>query len=314
MTVAEGIMEDALIKVAAFVVTIVVGYIAGRSGKLGSRPGVTVSTIVFNFTLPCAVIHAFGAAEFDTSLLILVPIGFACAAVPYLVTTLITLKRPREERVFLMMGGNSFNIGCFALPFIQTVFPAPMAVTACLFDAGNSVVGTGGSYAVTGLIASEKPVNHPVKFLAKRLFSSAAFDCYVVLLVLAIAGIRIPEPIVTFTEPIAGANACLAMLMLGLMLSLRVDSQKIKLVAQDIALRVVFSAILTALVWTFLPFDATTKAVVSIMLWAPATAISTTFTLWLGGDAGLAGFANAITIVIGVVAAVVILLTTGVIA
>ena len=50
------------------------------------------------------------------------------------------------------------------------------------------------------------------------------------------------------------------------------------------------------------------------MLWAPATAISTTFTLWLGGDAGLAGFANAITIVIGVVAAVVILLTTGVIA
>ena len=305
-------MEDALIKVAAFVVTIVVGYIAGRSGKLGSRPGVTVSTIVFNFTLPCAVIHAFGAAEFDTSLLILVPIGFACAAVPYLVTMLITLKRPREERVFLMMGGNSFNIGCFALPFIQTVFPAPMAVTACLFDAGNSVVGPGGSYA--GLIASEKPVEHPVKFLAKRLFSSAAFDCYVVLLVLAIAGIRIPEPIVTFTEPIAGANACLAMLMLGLMLSLRVDSQKLKLVAQDIAIRVVFSAILTALVWAFLPFDATTKAVVSIMLWAPATAISTTFTLWLGGDAGLAGFANAITIVIGVVAAVVILLTTGVIA
>ena len=307
-------MEDALIKIAAFVAAIAVGYIAGRSGKLGSRPGVTVSNLVFNFTLPCAVIHAFGAVDFATSMLLLVPIGFACAFIPYLLTLLITLRRPREERVFFLTGSNSFNIGCFALPFIQTVFPAPMAVTACLFDAGNAVIGTAGSYALTALFASEKPVERPVRFVAKRLFSSAAFDCYVVLVALAVAGIRIPDPIVTFTEPIAAANACLAMLMLGLMLSLKIDSDRMKLVAQNLGLRIVFSVILTALAWAFLPFDYTTKVIVVIMLWAPATAISTTFTLWLGGDAGLAGFANAVTIVIGVVAAVVILATTGVLA
>ena len=305
-------MEDALIKVAAFVLCIAAGYIAGRSGKLGSRPGVTVSKLVLNFTLPCAVIHAFGSADFATSLLLLVPIGFACSFIPYLITLLITYKRPREERVFFLTGTSSFNIGCFALPFIQTVFPASLTVTACLFDAGNAVMATAGSYALTALAASEKPVEHPARFVSKRLIKSAAFDCYVVIVMLAIAGISIPDPIVTLTEPIASANACLAMLMLGLMLSLKVDAERLKLVAQDIGLRIVFSIILTVLIWAFLPFDYISKTIITIMLWAPASAVSTTFALSLGGDGGLASLANAITIVIGVIAIVVILLCTGV--
>ncbi len=305
-------MQDALIKVAAFVACIIVGYVAGRSGTLGARPGVTVSKLVLNFTLPCAIVHAFGAADFAFSMLLLVPIGFACAFVPYMVILLITLKRPREERIFFLTGANSFNIGCFALPFIQTVFPPSMAVTACLFDAGNAAIGASGSYALTGLAAAEKPVEHPVRLVLRRLLGSTAFDCYLVLLAMALVDLQVPEVIVSFTEPIAAANACLAMIMLGLTISLKVDATRLKLVAQDIGLRLMFSTILTALAWAFLPFDYTTKTVITIMLWAPASTVSTTFALWLGGDAGLSGLANAITILIGVAAAAIILAVTGV--
>ena len=56
-----------------------------------------------------------------------------------------------------------YNIGCFTLPFAQS-FLGPFAVVAtCMFDVGNSIMCTGGTYALTsGLVhTGEKyePVN-----------------------------------------------------------------------------------------------------------------------------------------------------------
>ena len=48
----------------------------GHVEKLGNMPGEFVSKIVFTFTLPCAVLHAFGAADFSPQMLLLVPLGF----------------------------------------------------------------------------------------------------------------------------------------------------------------------------------------------------------------------------------------------
>ena len=56
-------METALIKVFAFVCIIVAGYCMGHTGKLGNMPGEFVSKIVFTFTLPCSVVHAFVVAD-----------------------------------------------------------------------------------------------------------------------------------------------------------------------------------------------------------------------------------------------------------
>lgn len=77
-------METALIKVFAFVCIIVAGYCMGHTGKLGTMPGEFVSKIVFTFTLPCAVLHAFGAADFSPQMLLLVPLGFVFAFGAYL--------------------------------------------------------------------------------------------------------------------------------------------------------------------------------------------------------------------------------------
>lgn len=68
-------MEGVLIKVAAFVAIIVAGYCAGRSNSFGKRPGEVVSKIVFTFTLPCSVVHAFGSAQFSRSFLCLFLLG-----------------------------------------------------------------------------------------------------------------------------------------------------------------------------------------------------------------------------------------------
>ena len=271
-----------------------------------------MSKIVFTFTLPCAIVHAFGAAEFTHDLLILVPLGLACALIPFLAVLGLTRRSERRDRVFYLLNCCGFNIGCFCLPFVQTLFPAQLAVTTCLFDAGNAIMMTGGSYALTGLVEGKGPVEHPVRFVTKRLAKSIAFDAYIILIVLAVAGIHIPDAVVQFTAPIANANSFLAMFMLGLMIRFEVSREKLAKVARLIGLRVVVSIVASALVFAFLPFDATTRIVIVMLLWAPASAMGPTFTLWSDGDFGLAGLANAITIILGIVATTAIVLASGV--
>ena len=302
-------METALIKVLAFVCIIVAGYWMGHTGKLGNMPGEFVSKIVFTFTLPCAVLHAFGAADFSPQMLLLVPLGFVFAFGAYLVTFAITPRTKREDRTFYLLNGCGFNLGCFALPFVQAIFSPTMAVATCLYDAGNAFMMAGGSYALTGLIAGGSRVEHPVRFVAKRLFSSLPFDTYLLIIVLSVAGVRLPSELVAFTEPIANANSFLAMFMLGLMMSFSISHERMTKVARLVGLREAFSAVLTCVVWLALPVDNVMRALLTLLVWSPASALAPMYTQMSGGDGGLAGFANALTIILGVIAATLIALT-----
>ena len=92
-----------------------------------------------------------------------------------------------------------------------------------------------------------------MRFVAKRLAKSIAFDAYIILIVLAVAEIHISDAIVQFTAPIANANSFLAMFMLGLMIRFEVDRNKLAKVARLIGLRVVVSAVASVLAFSFLP-------------------------------------------------------------
>ena len=254
------------------------------------------------------------SAQFTPQLLVLVPIGLACAFVPYVVAAIVSRRCERGDRVFYMLNICGFNIGCFALPYVQALFSPEMAVAVCMFDAGNAMMMTGGAYTLTGLIAGtgKGPTEQPLKFVVKRLFSSLPFDAYLILIVLAVFDIQIPQQVVAFTEPIANANAFCAMFMLGLMIGFTSAGAKLKKVAIILGARALFSIAFCMLTLAFLPFDFMTKLVVCILLWAPASAMGPTFTLWCGGDEKLAGLSNGITIVEAIVVATAIVLATGV--
>lgn len=302
---------DVLIKVAAFVSIIVAGYYAGRSGKLGRGTGNVLSKIVFNLTLPCAVIHAFGAAEFTLDLLWLFVVAAAFNFAAYFAMFAATRHGERVARVYYLCNICGYNIGCFALPFAQAFFPPAQAVAICLFDAGNSIMMSGGTYALTSVLASEEPVEHPVRLAAKRLFSSVTVDAYLVLVTMALLRIPVPQAIVQFTEPMANANAFLAMFMLGLVTNLHVDAQKVGRLVRLLGARLVANVLFTAAVLLALPFAASVKVIVCMGVWAPIGAMDPVFTMWCKGDHGLAGLANAVSVVVAVVAMTGIVLATG---
>lgn len=304
-------MGDVLIKVAAFVSIIVAGYVSGRSGWLGKGTGSTISKIVFNLTLPCAVINAFGQVDFTRDLLWLILVGVAFTVGSYFVMFALTVRCPRQDRIFYLCNISGYNIGCFALPFVQAFFPPAQVVAICLFDSGNAFMMSGGIYALTSVFTCEERPAHPVRLVIRRLLSSVTIDAYAVLIALALAGIRIPDFVVQFTAPMAGANAFLALFMLGLMTSLEITREKVGKLLGLVSARLAFNVAFTLVALFVLPFGPAVRVVLCMGVWAPQGAMGPVFTMWCKGDHGLAGFANAISMAVSIVAMTVIVLNAG---
>lgn len=308
-------MLDVIVKVSSFVLIICIGIGAARSGRFGEGASRLVSRIVFNLTLPCAIVRAFQTAELRPELLGLIVIGFLANIVPFLASYLAYRKDPLEERVFQQANVCGLNIGCFALSFVQAFFPASGVVATCLFDAGNSLMGTGGTWALIRSLVlgtDHDRLSDRLRVFARTLFSSVPFDCYVVLIAMGLAGARLPEQLITLIDPIASANSFLSMFMIGLMIRFSVDGRRARELARVLLWRLGCAALLTVAALYALPFDGVVRQVLIVLAWAPGASTGPLYTLWAGGDEGLAGMANALTVLIGVVAMTSLVIVMGV--
>lgn len=295
-------MDSIAITIASFIGIIMLGVAAGRRGLVGSGGSELISRIVFNITLPAAIIHAFGSVAFDPSHLLLVPVGIACTFGPFLIGVLATRNTDVHDRRLYLLNIGGFNIGCFALPFVQALFPPAAVVAACMFDAGNALLMAGGSFALTQVITADEPPAHPVLGIVKRLLTSIPFVAYLSLIALALLNIRVPLEIVSLIEPVSNANAFLSLFMLGLMINFSADRSKLGKLMKLLSGRFLLSALMCTAVILFLPFEGQVLLVIAILTWAPMATMGTVFTLWANEDYGLAGLANSITVVIGIIA------------
>lgn len=308
-------MLDVIVKVSSFVLIIIVGIVAARTGKFGEGADRLISRIVFNLTLPCAIVRAFQSTELRPELLGLIVIGFLVNILPFVASYLAYRSRPLEERIFQQANVCGLNIGCFALSFVQAFFPASGVVATCLFDAGNSLMGTGGTWAlIRSLVLGTDYQNSGdrLKVFARALFSSVPFDCYLVLIAMGLTGTHLPEQVITLIDPIANANSFLSMFMIGLMIRFSVDGKRARELARVLGWRLGCAALLTAAAVFVLPFDGIVRQVLIVLAWAPAASTGPLYTLWAGGDEGLAGMANALTVLLGVIIMTTLVIMMGV--
>ena len=174
-------------------------------------------------------------------------------------------------------------------------------MAACLFDVGNAIICTGGSYAWASSVlhVGDKPLR-PVDVL-KKLGSSVPFVTYVTMLVLVMAGVQLPGGLVEFISPIAAANPFAAMLMIGAMFDMDLRPEYLRRVGQAVGLRLASALLVALTVYHFAPLPLEIRQVLAVMVFAPASVISPAFTAKCGGDGGLASCINSITILCGVV-------------
>lgn len=289
-------MTSVLFKSFSFVLIIFLTYYLKRIGFFEEKDSDVVSKILINITLPAAIIHSFQGFSKDIPFLPIILLGFFCCLLPMLFAAFFTRKTPASLRSYMLITAGGFNIGCFALPFVQNFFDAKSAAITCIFDIGNALLVTGGSYTIaSSLLHIDKEKITPVTII-KKLTRSVSFDTYLLLLLLTAFGLSIPSGLDTLITPIASANGFVAMALTGLLLELKIDREKYKPLLAVLLLRLIFAGMFSCFFYFFLPFPFYIRQTLAVVAFAPSSALAPVFVEKCHGDSALSSLTASITI------------------
>lgn len=260
----------ALFDVLGYVALIFLGLILRLTGAVPKEAIRPLTMLLLYVTLPAVILRALVGTEF----------------------------RPEYVGIFLL-GLGGYNIGIFAMPFTSGFLPPEGFLALCLFDAGNSVMCTGGTYA---LVCREKSGEWKteLKNMALRFFSSGPICAYILALLLNLGDVTFARPVSHFLDIIANANAFLGMTLVGLSIDLRIDVEKLKRGLAMVFWRYVVNALLAVGVVLAAPWpDVIVKAVVLVLM-APLPAMGLIFTIKAKLDWSLSANLNTVSIFISV--------------
>ena len=170
-----------------------------------------------------------------------------------------------------------------------------------MFDVGNSISCTGGSYALTTMAINDSNEKNSLKNIFEKLYKSVPFMTYILMLILAIIGIKIPAPIISITSLIGAANGFMAMLMVGLMFEISFKWDYISKAFFILIIRYIFAGITAFIFYNFLPFSLVIRQVLVIAIFAPISALSSYFTEKCDGNSGLSSFASSLSIIFSII-------------
>ena len=304
-------MEQVLMKASAFVFIIIIGYILKKKRFFEPEDYRIVTKIVINITLPAAIINSFGSFQKDDSLFVLVILGLVCNMIMVFLGYILSKKKGDKIRALYMLNLSGYNIGAFTLPFVQNFLGAFGVIAVCMFDIGNSISCTGGSYAVTTAVIGGKEKASFTQSI-KKLLSSVPFVTYTTMLVLALVNIHIPKEIISITSVIGAANGFCSMLMIGMMFEIKFRYDYLSKAGFILAVRYITSGIMAFIFYRFMPFPLEIRQVLAIAVFAPVSALSAVFTEKCGGDVGIAGFTSSASIIISITIITFLLVTMGI--
>ena len=293
-------MFSVFIRAFSFTLVILIGVVMRSTGLVAADAGNSVKKFLIYVTLPCAIITNFSAIEsMGMEMVLIAVLGIVVNVIMIAVGAIVTRKRSKGEQAMYMLCLPAFNIGAFCLPFVQSFLPALGSVTACMFDVGNSVMCTGGTYAFVAEYTSTSSKKQGIDFrsFARRLITSPPLVAYVVMFILSVIHFEMPQVVLTLIEPMTKANTFVAMLMLGLLFHIEFKKEYIGEIMKMIALRHLFAVICALVIYFFLPFDLIIRQTLVLTCFAPMSAVAPAYTGMCGGDEGMASCANSLTII-----------------
>lgn len=306
-------MVTVLLKALTFIVVFALGYVLKKIGLFGSKDYNVLKKIMVNVTLPCSVLTAFGNFENNLVLYLVCLLGLGCNIILVFVGYLASRKKDNPTKALYMICTGDYNIGAFAMPFAQQFFGSLGVMTTAMFDMGNAIMCTGGSYMLTSsMIEVENGEKVTLKDMIKKLFSSVPFCTYVLVFVLGFLSLKIPEGVVSFIKPAANAHSFISMFMVGLMLEINIDKSILAEVMKVLSLRYVMAAIFACIFLFVLPFESEMRNALAVVAFAPISIIGSTFTEKAGGSAVQASLGVSISILISVVIMTIMVIGLGV--
>lgn len=298
-------ITEVLMKALAFVAIIAMGYGLKRAGFFHAKDFYLLSKIVIKITLPAAIVANFSKISMEGSMLILCVFGLICNGVLLAIAYCINLTKSGKQKAFDMLNMTGYNIGNFTMPFVQSFLgPVGFAATS-LFDAGNSVMCTGVTYSLASTVSNGNGGGAGAgsfRTVLKTLVSSVPFDTYVIMTLLTVLHLKLPDVVILFAETAGGANAFLALLMIGIGFEIHMDKEKMAEILKILIIRYGTAFAFSLGFFFLLPFPLEVRQALAIVVLAPVSSVSPAFTGKVGGDVELSSAINSLTIVISIVA------------
>lgn len=212
------------------------------------------ATLVLNITLPSLVIVNLNKAELDLSLSILPIMMIIFGVLAKIIVIWCFLNHDNQVRGTVGMMTASLNIGLFAYPLVEAIWPEKGMIYFGMADIGGAIIMFGVTYFV-GSYFSEGSDSFDFKYLGKNIVKSVPLMTYMIMFILNLLNIHFPKPVIDFFSVLSQANMPLSMLLLGLMLSFNIEKRYLPLVLKYLSLHYGLGLIAGLLVYFFLPVD-----------------------------------------------------------
>ena len=288
-------MQEILVKAGCYIAIILLGMALRRIGFFKESDFSVLSKIVIKITLPASVLANTAGMEIAPELLVLVGLGLGCAVIQVCIGWLMNRKNSKEQQAFEMLNLSGYNIGVFAMPFVGGFLGSTGVLTCSLFDGGSAVVTLGGAFGIASAV--KDGVGFDAKRIVRALGTSVPFLTYLAVNLMNILRIPVPGPIVSCAGIIGGANAFLAMLMIGVGFQLNLDREKTGRAIRLLTVRYVLAAVMALVFWFLLPFDAEVRKTLVLLSFAPIPSSVPGFTAEMKSDVGLSCTLNSLSII-----------------
>lgn len=234
------------------ILLIALGYLLKRINFIKSADSQVLSTLVLNVTLPSLVIVNLNSANLDLSFSILPIMMLIYGILAKVIIVALFRKYDNHVKSSVGMMAASLNIGLFAYPLVETIWPENGMIYFGMADIGGAIIMFGVTYFV-GSYYSEGSDQFNFKFLGKKLISSVPLVTYIVMFILNMANIHLPKASIDFFTIISKANMPLSMILLGIMLSFRIEKQFLPIAVKYLIVHYGLGCIAGLLVHFFLP-------------------------------------------------------------
>ena len=299
-------MLDILLKAGSYIAVIILGFLLRRIGFFDEHAFPVISKIVVKVTLPAALIANAVGREIDLQLLTLVLLGFGGGVIYMAFGYFPNRKRGKEQQAFEILNIPGYNIGTFALPFTQSFLGPVGVLTTSLFDVGNAFVCLGGSFGVASSVKDGRGFDF--RRIIRSLSRSVPFVTYLLMVLLNLLRIPLPGVVVECASIVGGANAFVAMFMIGVGFKLTLtDRGQLRKILKILLARYGLATLLALVFYFALPFDLQVRKTLVILAFSPIGSAVPPFTAELGGDVGLSSAINSLSIVVSICIYIVLL-------
>jgi len=247
------------------------GYILKRGNIIKEKDGEGLSRIIFNLTLPSLIIITFSDITLESSLFLLILIGFLYGILIGAIGLFLFRKKQRDVKGMLGMMIPGFNIGLFAYPLVEVIFGKEGITYFGMFDVGNAFIVFGVSYLIGSFFSKKEEVKFDLKTVVLKMTKSIPLMTYIFAVIVNLLGLTLPSVVLDVAGIISAANMPLSLLLLGIYLNFTFDKSYVKLMLQYLSVRYGVGLLLGLLCFFLLPFDEMFKYTILLGLLLPTS-------------------------------------------